>query len=131
MRRWIKIWTRQCLQGSIRFDFSPAERGVWYDLLVLAGHCIQDGIISMSNGVAYPHSWIAVNLNIPRKLLETVLAKCQAAGRITEDETGIRITNWKEYQSEYERQRKYRQQPTKDTDPDKYVKGKYGHMVWR
>ena len=30
-------------------------------------------------------------------------------GRITEDEGGIHITNWKLYQSEYDRQKSYRQ----------------------
>ena len=29
-------------------------------------------------------------------------------GRITEDESGIHITNWKLYQSEYDRQKSYR-----------------------
>ena len=132
-KRWVKLWTRECLAGTIRFDFTPAERSVWYDLLILAGDCRQDGVIAAGQGVPYPHEWIAGTLNIPLKLLETVLVKCKKTDRILEDNQGIYITNWARYQSEYDRQKPYRP-PAKgqpSDDPNKFVKGKLGHMVKR
>lgn len=131
-RRWIKVWTKECLTGTIRFDFTPAERGLWYDLLVLAGDCRQDGVIAPGTGCAYPHQWIAGVLNIPIELLEAVLVKCEESGRLHENSSGITILNWKKYQSEYERQKPFREKKkVAAIDPDKYVKGKYGHMVKR
>ncbi len=108
-RRWVKVWVNESLTGTIRFDFTPAERGVWYDLLVLAGNCRLDGIIAAGPGRPYPYNWIAGTLNIPLELLEVTLTKCEESGRIREDSEGIHILNWGKYQSEYERQKPYRQ----------------------
>jgi len=127
-RRWIKVWVQESLTGTMRFDFTPAERGVWYDLLILAGNCRLEGIIAAGPGKPYPHHWIAGTLNIPQELLEVTLGKCQESQRINENSDGIHILNWARYQSEYDRQKPYRQK-NKDEDPDKYTKGKYGHMV--
>jgi hypothetical protein len=93
----------------MRFDFTPAERGVWYDLLVLAGNCRMDGVVAAGQGKPYPYSWIAGTLNVPLKLLETTLEKCRVSERIHENNDGIHIQNWKKYQSEYERQKPYRE----------------------
>jgi hypothetical protein len=42
------------------------------------------------------------------EVLESTLLLCIDEGRISEDETGIHITNWTIYQSEYQRQKPYR-----------------------
>jgi len=42
-------------------------------------------------------------------VFESTLKKCKEEGRISEDGRGIVITNWTKYQSEYERQKPYRQ----------------------
>ena len=94
MRRWIKVWVEESLSGTMRFDFAPDERGVWYDLLVLAGRCRLEGIIAAGNDVPYPRTWIAGTLNIPVELLERTLKKCFTSGRIEENHTGLRIINW-------------------------------------
>jgi len=54
--------------------------------------------------------------------------ECKDETRISEDEHGIHITNWEFYQSEYDRQKKYRGKGP-DIGPEKFTKGKYGHMV--
>ena len=127
MRRWIKIWSNEWLKGSIRFDFTSEERGVWADLLALAGNCRQDGLISANETTPYPHSYIAGILNIPEALLEQVLDKCVKSDRISENSHGIAITNWAKYQSEYDRQKPYREKGK--IDPGKYTRGKFGHLV--
>lgn len=134
-RRWIKVWTQECLIGTIRFDFTPEERGVWYDLLVLAGNCRQEGTIAAGPGTPYPLAWIAGTLNIPMGLLQATLKKCVKTERISLNGDGIEILNWQKYQSEYDRQKPYRQAKkvfqTNNPDPDKYIKGKYQGLVQR
>lgn len=129
-RTWVKIYVNECLEGTIRFDFTPAERGVWYDLILLAGRCRIPGLIAANENAPYPHSYIAGLLNIDQGLFETTLEKCKKSNRILENSEGIKLINWEHYQSEYERQKPYRQK-AKEDDPDKYTKGKYGHMVNR
>lgn len=128
-RTWVKMFCYECLHGSLAFQLEPAERCAFYELVYLAGLCGQEGLIADRDQRPYPHSYIAHEIHVSEELLERTLAKCLEEGRISENEHGIYITNWKAYQSEYERQKPYRQQ--KSTDPDKYVKGSKGHMVNR
>lgn len=131
-RLWIKLYPLDCLQGSIRYQLEADERGVWYDLLNFAAICAIDGVISDKDSRPYPHSFIANRLNVDLKLLERTLAKCAEEGRIQENDNGIHITNWKAYQSEYARQKPYRQaKKAKQDDPGKYVEGELGKHVKR
>jgi len=132
-RPWLKLWAIECLEGSIRYQLNAAERGTWYDLLALARVCGHSGVIADRDMRPFPHDFIANRLNISLVLLDTTLEKCKAEGRLEENETGIHITHWDIYQSEYERQKPYRQQGAAGgaEDPDKYVKGPLGHMVKR
>lgn len=107
-RRWIKLHVNGFLMGSVRWQLTPAERSVWVDLLCLAGLGVVPGTIADNDSRPYPHSFIANRLNIPQPLLTNTLDKCKEEGRIIEDETGIHITHWETYQSEYERQKIYR-----------------------
>ena len=108
-RRWFKLYSNECINGSIRWQLSPAERSVWYDLLAFSAITSNIGLIADRDGKPLPHSFIANRLNIPVPLLESALKKCIEEGRIAEDETGIQIVNWSRYQSEYDRQKPYRQ----------------------
>ena len=108
-RRWIKLYPVECLEGSIRYQLEPDERGVWYDLLNFAAVCSISGLISDRDGRPYPHSFIANRLNIPLELLERTLTKCFAEKRMTEDASGIHLNNWAYYQSEYDRVKGFQQ----------------------
>jgi hypothetical protein len=108
-RRWIKLYPIECLEGSIRYQLEADERGVWYDLLNYAAICSEPGVISDRDGRPYPHSFIANRLNVSIELFERSLRKCADEGRIRENDDGIHIVNWKVYQSEYDRQKPYRQ----------------------
>jgi len=66
----------------------------------------------------YPHDHIAREINTRLELFESTLAKCINEGRITEDGQGIKITNWVKYQSEYERQKPYRQRRRAEYTPE-------------
>lgn len=131
-RQWVKIWVKESLRGTMRLDFTPAERGVWYDLIVLAGDCRQEGTIAPGPGREYPIKWIAATLRVPPALLKRVLQKCVESERIHMNGDGITILNWNKYQSEYDRQKPYRERKKEQSeDPDKFIQGKYGHMVQR
>ncbi len=128
-RRWVKLHVKGWLHGSIRWQHTAEERGVWADLIALAGECNREGAICDNDGKAFPLEFLANQLNISLTLLESTIEKAIVHDRITEKEGVIYITNWTTYQSEYERVKKYRQK--EGDDKDKYVQGKYGHMVKR
>jgi hypothetical protein len=107
-RSWIKLYINNYIMGSVRYQLTPAERSVWVDLLCLAGLSPTAGSICDSDNRAYPHSFIANRFNIRTTLLEDTLNKCKEEGRIKEDSGGIHIINWGSYQSEYQRQKPYR-----------------------
>ncbi len=108
-RKWVKLWVIESLEGSIRFQLSPEQRGVWYDLLIFAALGSPPGTICDRSGRAYPTSFIAGRLNISEELLATTLRLCQTEGRINDVDGVIEIVNWSRYQSEYDRQRPYRE----------------------
>ena len=131
-KTWIKIYPVECLEGSIRYQLEADERGVWYDLLNFAALCVQPGVISDNDSRPYPHSFIANRLNVPLDLLERTIDKCKDEGRLSENDNGIHMTNWKFYQSEYQRQKPYRDRKKGEAvDPEKFTKGKYGPLVKR
>jgi len=128
-RSWVKIWCTGWLHGSIRWQLESDERGVWADLIALAGECGKDGQICDNDSKPYPRSFVANQLNIPQELLDRTIAKCRHDGRIDDKDEVIVITNWKAYQSEYERQKPYRQ--AKDADPKRFEKQKYNELIER
>jgi len=127
-RSWIKLWVNECLDGSIREELKPDERGVWYDLIIYSAKCRVPGIISANETQPISRWRLAGILNIPVELLDITIAKCVDSERIKVDENGLlHIINWAKYQSESDRVRSYKQK----ADPDKYIKGQYGKLVKR
>ena len=109
-RTWIKVYCDKWLEGTLREE-SPDIRGVWIDLLVLAGggHYGDTGEIKLTNGVGYTDEQIAQILCIKKSLWRNAKLRLVETERIKISPRGaISITNWSKYQSEYERQRKYR-----------------------
>ncbi len=128
-KRWVKLHITGWLHGSVRWQLEPAERATFADLICMAGECGKDGEICDNDGRAFPRAFIANQLNITEDLLECTIAKCEDEGRLSDKDGVIFITNWKAYQSEYDRQKPYRQAELKTDDPDKYTQGKYGPLV--
>ncbi len=113
-KKWIKLWVAESLRGTIRFDLTSEERGVWFDLLAMAADGRHESYIAPNMDQGYPDAWVAATLNIPLKLLQRVISKCLATGRLEKTKFGLHITNWSRYQSEYDRQKPYRQQKSLD-----------------
>ena len=122
-RTYVKMFPKECLFGSIRYQLLADERGVWYELIYFSALCLNPGTISDNDGRPYPHSFIANRLNISEELLERTLEKCELEGRIIDDKTGIHITNWAAYQSEYQRQKPYREAKKKAEGKPNKIKG--------
>ncbi len=126
-RSWVKLWVTGWLHGSIRWQLDPAERGVWADLLCLAGECGQEGKICDNDGRPYPRDFLASQLHIPQTLLDQTIAKCKHEGRLDDQDDIIIISNWQTYQSEYDRVKKYRE---KSTEPKRDYQGqKHDNMI--
>lgn len=115
-RDWVKLWIKESLVGTIREDLTPAERGLWYDFLLLAGNSRVPGKICANETTAIPVKRIAGILNVSESLVNQGIEKFLSSGRIEIDENGlITIINWKKYQySDYDRQKKYRQNERAD-----------------
>lgn len=98
---WIKLWTEEWLDGSIRMDLTADERSVWADLLAMAGRSRQPGVIQANEDSTYSHIYLAGRFQIPLELLERTLEKCKQQNRISENSSGIEIINWKKYQQQH------------------------------
>ena len=97
--KWVKLYTSEWIDGSIRIDLNPAERSMWADLLVLAGLSRREGYIERSQGIPFTFQDIANRCVVDVELVKSTVAKCQKEGRIIVDEAGtIVITNWDKYQ---------------------------------
>ena len=97
--KWVKLYTSEWIDGSIRIDLTPAERSMWADLLVLAGLSRREGYIERSQGIPFTVQDIASRCVVDISLVNSTIEKCKKEGRITIDEANtIIITNWEKYQ---------------------------------
>ena len=119
-RSWIKLWVNEWLDGTTRYDMTGAQRAFWVDLLAMAGRSRFPGIIcaGQTEGrfVGYPLAKFQGLLTEPISVEET-LTLFEKTGKIEIEITSeapvklykVSLVNWDRYQSEYQRQRKYRQ----------------------
>jgi hypothetical protein len=109
-RTWIKVYCDNWIQGTLREE-TPDVRGIWADLLALAGsgQYGDTGEIKLTNGVGYTDEQIAQILCIKKPLWRKAKLRLMETERIRISRKGaISITNWSKYQSEYNRQKRYR-----------------------
>ena len=130
-RRWIKVFCFETLHGSVSYQLTEAEQSVWVKLLCFAGLCGNEGLISDHDKRPFPHSFIIHEIHTDKDIFESTLKKCEDEGRISEDGQGIRITNWGKYQSEYDRQKPWREakKAGQAIDPGKYTRGPLGKIA--
>ena len=93
----------------------------------MAGESRTPGIIQATEGVPYPRPWLAQTLNIPLDLLDQTLEKLAKTERVGLNGDCIHIVNFEYYQA----RRTEEEAPGGKSDPDKYIKGRYGHLVQR
>ena len=104
--KWIPLYVDKWLWGSTRIELGPDERGVWVDLMALAGK--DDGYIRANEGVPYASQQLAGMLCISIELLERTIEKCKRVGKLIEHENHtLYITNWREYKLSKRHQRRF------------------------
>jgi len=130
-RKWVKLYCYETLHGSVSYQLSEAEQAVWMKLLCFAGLCGNEGLISDHDLRPFPHPFIMHEIHTAQDVFDSTLKKCKEEGRISEDGQGIRITNWAKYQSEYDRQKPWRdkQKALKEPDPEKFNQGRLQEVV--
>lgn len=123
MRPWIKFYPTDWLQGTTREELNEEERGVWVDLLAMAGSGRFDGIVAAGkrddNYIGYGIPRLAGLLNRNQDTLYNILQKLQRVEKIKIYEVDLEgtksywmeIVNWNKYQSEYSRIKKYIKAP--------------------
>lgn len=129
-RPWLKFWSKEWLEGSVRFDCTAEERGIFADLLALANESRNRGIIQANETKPFPHHWIAGMLNLSDEVFENALKKFIEQERVEETQFGLKIINFAWYNREFtKRGRPPKNQPQREPDSRKYTEGRYGQAV--
>ena len=109
-RTWVKLYCHKWLEGTIREE-TPAVRGIFVDLLALAGDGLygDSGEIGLQGGVGLSTNQLKSILHLTHQQWVGARDRLLKTDRILINSRGvISITNWGRYQSEYERQKPFR-----------------------
>lgn len=130
-RGWV-VLRKTWLTSSINYRMQLDEIAVYSKIIVMADEFGPvPGLVSDNDCQPMPHEYLAHQACCPIEVFESCLKKAKEDGGIYENSHGIFVTRFDEYQfTEYDRQKKYRQKGA-TSDPDKFIKGRYGHMVRR
>jgi len=137
---WAKMWL-EALDDPKLTRLSLAEKGAWWGLLQLAGKCEAGGkIISGGHGLTMDEIADALHIKTAedRQSLESMITKMEQRNSLSWNSNGLLVIHWVDRnkraasaspEAVAARVRNYRDKQKQD--PDKYIKGKYGHMVRR
>jgi len=109
-RTWLKLYADAWLRGTLREE-TAETRGVWGDLLALAADSAygDEGMIQLAPGVGLTDVQIEDILQLTKEEWGAAKPRLVVTDRIKVDDGNcIQIVNWKRYQSEYSRQKPYR-----------------------
>ena len=110
-RNWIKIYPEGFLRRTLFKELIPIERWVWIGFLCLAGDNALDGKICVTEEMGYTDEQLAKLLDTDLKILKSAKNKMVEFKKISVNENNVvSIVSWNTYQSEYQRQRDYRQE---------------------
>jgi len=110
-RSWIKLYIDQTLRGSCFSEMLPEERFIWFGFLLLAGDNASEGKISVTENTGYSIEQLSDLLKCEPELINRSIKKMVKYEKIQVDKKNvIKIIKWEKYQSEYQRQRKYREE---------------------
>jgi len=94
---WFPWWPDKWIFGSVRIEFTPAERGIWVDMLSLASK--DNGHIRANEDTPYPLQQLAGMLIIPEKELDAAIKKFIKNKKLTMLKSGtLYVTKWEKYQ---------------------------------
>jgi len=101
---WFKLHAEKWLLGSTHYELTPEERSVWIDFLALATIHNPPGEFTFFN-----FQQLSNQCNVSANLVEKCIKTFEKFDKIEVVDNVISIKNWKKYQSEYQRQKPYRQ----------------------
>ena len=101
---WFKVHT-SILNSSFNYEFTLEEQAAFIKLLALAADMGGTGCIADGEGQPVPHDFIANRIHVPVAVLDSTIKKGERTNRLKENSTGLEIVKWKDYQSEYNRQK--------------------------
>ena len=135
MRKWFKLFGHDLLYGSTLKELNYKEFSVWIELLCLACDSSEDGLVMARDGEGYKPQELALKLKAPVSVVKSALEKLALpSGKdnipkitILEDNI-IKINKWHIYQSDYARQKPYRD--NKDNWKQNYAKGMQSERDW-
>jgi len=109
-KRWIKLFCYEWLHKPYIRSLKPEQRLVWISLEALAGDQLKgNGMIGLSEKIGYTPEQLADLLAVDIKLLKNTLYLLREKGVVKDGEKGvIYMTDFKDFQSEYLRQKPYR-----------------------
>ena len=110
-RSWIKLYT-DILRSSTLIELNPTERWIWVGLLAAAGDSAYDGVICFTESIGYTDEQMAEMLKVSMEawLGAKIKLASDEVDKITVDGKNIIVINkWHLYQSEYQRQKPYRE----------------------
>jgi len=109
--RWIRLWVDDSINGTTFTELNAEHRGVWFTLLLLAGYSPKPGTICIAEGIAYTREQLAAFTKLTLESINSGIEHLSSDAvdkiRINPDRT-ISISNWLNYQTEYDRQKGYR-----------------------
>jgi hypothetical protein len=115
-RSWVKLWCLPWIEGHVAENDPDFKiRGLLASIIALAGDCDgDDGLVTWTKEIGLTAEQIATRLRSTPKIILAGLAELQNRGYLTVGPQGqIAITDWRHFQSEYQRQKPYRQSVTK------------------
>jgi len=117
-RNWIKLYVGQILTGTMMDELKNEERWSWIGLLLLAGDSKVEGCVCVTAKMGYTDEQICELLDVPLDIFKKAKSKMVKCEKIKVlDNNVIKIVNWNKYQSEYKRQRKYRESYNQKLQP--------------
>jgi hypothetical protein len=111
---WFPWWPDKWIFGSIRIECTPAERGIWVDLLSLASK--DDGHIRANEETPYPLNQLAGMLRIPADEFRRAVNKFIRKGKLTRTKTRtLYVTKWEKYQFSDRHKRRIKEEMSAET----------------
>ena len=114
-RNWIKVYVDQSLRGTMISELTAAERWAWIGILLMAGDSNEDGRVFLRKNakgelIGFSEPTISELLGLDINEFKSAKEKMIKYDKILIDKNNvIQVINWKKYQSEYQRQRPYRE----------------------
>lgn len=106
---WFPWWPDKWIFGSVRIECTPAERGIWVDLLSLASK--DNGHIRANEETPYPLQQLAGMLIIPEKELDEAIKKFIKTKKLIKNNSGtLYIAKWDKYQFSERHKRRVKKQ---------------------